>query len=112
LTASRPFPYIARGLSKPEDRNQRKSAMQEEQQERQQSMSSHSNQADSSRPPCCGSGCAVCVLDYWEDETPAAGATEAAIDAEILLMLPMLEAFEEAQQTAGQIIVPADSDLS
>ena len=22
--------------------------------------------SDDSMPPCCGSGCAVCVLDYWE----------------------------------------------
>jgi hypothetical protein len=32
----------------------------------------------SSMPPCCGTGCAVCVLDYWdpdEFETPAPKAT-------------------------------------
>lgn len=31
-------------------------------------------------PPCCGTGCAVCVLDYWEPdefESPAPEATSA-----------------------------------
>lgn len=89
--------------------------MQEEEQERQQGADSLSNQADSTRPPCCGSGCAVCVLDYWpdyrEDEQPAAGLGAETIDSEILLMLPMLEAFEKAQEDVGQLINPADIDL-
>jgi hypothetical protein len=89
--------------------------MQEEQQERQQGAETLSNQAESSRPPCCGSGCAVCVLDYWpdyrEDERLVVGLGAETIDSEILLLLPMLEAFEEAQQKAGQLVAPTDDDL-
>src|SRR5262245_9546333 len=62
-------------------------------------------------PPCCGSGCAVCVLDYWTvdepgsmpPEEPRAETTdhphspeevEAPADPELVALL---EAFEEAQ---------------
>jgi hypothetical protein len=36
-----------------------------------------------SMPPCCGAGCAVCVLDYWEPdefEIPSSYTTDAASD--------------------------------
>lgn len=38
-------------------------------------------------PPCCGSGCTVCVLDYWPTD-------EESSDMECLL-----KAFEEAQDS-------------
>ena len=48
-----------------------------------------------SMPPCCGTGCAVCVLDYWE---PSESESEA---------IAMLEAIEQAQQ----IIAEQDGEL-
>ena len=45
-------------------------------------------------PPCCGSGCAVCVLDYWSDDS----------QEEIATMQSMLEAFEKAQLEAQEMI--------
>lgn len=36
-------------------------------------------------PACCGTGCAVCVLDYWEVESPETSGVQ------------LLEAIEEAQ---------------
>jgi hypothetical protein len=47
-------------------------------------------------PPCCGTGCAVCVLDYWE---PDESESET---------LAMLDAIEQAQSQARQMI----ADLS
>lgn len=39
-------------------------------------------------PACCGTGCTVCVLDYWEDEFPDSSEMQ------------LLEAIEEAQLQA------------
>lgn len=39
-------------------------------------------------PACCGTGCTVCVLDYWEDEYPDSSEMQ------------LLEAIEEAQLQA------------
>ena len=50
-------------------------------------------------PPCCGSGCAVCVLDYWSDDEPCMGSQE-----EIATMQSMLDAFEKAQQEAQEMM--------
>jgi hypothetical protein len=50
-------------------------------------------------PPCCGSGCAVCVLDYWIDDEHCLQSKE-----EISNIQSMLEAFEKAQEEAQQII--------
>jgi len=50
-------------------------------------------------PPCCGSGCAVCVLDYWSDDQPCMGSQE-----EIATMQSMLDAFEKAQLEAQEMI--------
>jgi hypothetical protein len=47
-----------------------------------------------SMPPCCGTGCAVCVLDYWEP-----GESEA--DA-----LAMLDAIEQAQSQVADLSDP------
>ena len=58
----------------------------------------------SSMPPCCGTGCAVCVLDYWEPdefETPQSSESET---------LAMLEAIEQAQRQARRMIAEQDGD--
>ena len=58
----------------------------------------------SSMPPCCGTGCAVCVLDYWEPdefETPQSSELET---------LAMLEAIEQAERQAQQMIAEQDGD--
>jgi hypothetical protein len=47
-----------------------------------------------SMPPCCGTGCAVCVLDYWE---PNESESEA---------LTMLEAIEQAQRMLADLPDP------
>ncbi|HEY6402807.1 MAG TPA: hypothetical protein VI479_15425 [Blastocatellia bacterium] len=47
-----------------------------------------------SMPPCCGTGCAVCVLDYWE---PSESESEA---------IAMLEAIEQAQQIIADLSDP------
>lgn len=47
-------------------------------------------------PPCCGTGCAVCVLDYPELFSSCAAAE--SVDADTLAML---EAIEQAQLQAG-----------
>jgi hypothetical protein len=51
-------------------------------------------------PPCCGTGCAVCVLDYWE---PNESENESESDT-----LAMLDAIEQAQSEARRMI----TDLS
>lgn len=51
-----------------------------------------SKRMNSSVPPCCGSGCAVCVLDYWVDDVPGEIPPE------------LLEAFEEAERLAERMI--------
>ena len=55
-------------------------------------------------PLCCGTGCAVCVLDYPElfSNRPASNQqVDNQVDSE---MLAMLEAIEQAQSRANQII--------
>jgi hypothetical protein len=59
----------------------------------------------SSMPPCCGSGCAVCVLDYWVDDEPGVMTQEEITgDSVGSDMLVLLEAFEEAERQAKQMI--------
>lgn len=58
----------------------------------------------SSMPPCCGTGCAVCVLDYWEPDefdTPQSSESET---------LAMLEAIEQAERQARRMIAEQDGD--
>lgn len=58
----------------------------------------------SSMPHCCGTGCAVCVLDYWEPdefEIPQSSEPET---------LAMLEAIEQAQRQAQRMIAEQDGD--
>jgi hypothetical protein len=58
----------------------------------------------SSMPPCCGTGCAVCVLDYWEPdefEIPQNSESET---------LAMLEAIEQAERQAQRMIAEQDGD--
>jgi len=50
-------------------------------------------------PSCCGSGCAVCVLDYWSDDEPGLRSQE-----EIANMQSMLDAFEKAQLEAQEMM--------
>ena len=52
-------------------------------------------------PACCGTGCAVCVLDYPEYFPKQSSESEA---------LAMLEAIEEAQRQARQMIANQDGD--
>jgi len=53
---------------------------------------------NSQMPPCCGSGCAVCILDYWVDDEPGD------------IPQQLLQAFEEAEQLAKQMIAQNDSE--
>src|SRR5919109_5071205 len=70
-----------------------------------------SKRMNSSMPPCCGSGCAVCVLDYWVDDEPGAGTQEEITgDSVGSEMLVLLEAFEEAERRAKQMIAQEDSE--
>jgi hypothetical protein len=78
----------------------------------------------SSMPPCCGSGCAVCVLDYWVDDEPGLLTQEEITGGSIQPELPelselpqlpqlpqllvLLEAFEDAERQAKQMIVHMD----
>jgi hypothetical protein len=62
------------------------------------------NKGSADLPPCCGTGCAVCVLDYPElfsNRTAGNQPADDQVDAE---MLAMLEAIEQAQSQANQII--------
>ncbi len=52
-------------------------------------------------PACCGTGCAVCVLDYSESFSKHRSVSET---------LAMLEAIEQAQLQARQIIANQDGD--
>lgn|GEM_PF-1983809 len=78
-----------------------------------------------SAPPCCGSGCAVCVLDYWTDDgcepvTQNPGRTEQTVTTlgetnfidgmSETEMLAMLEAIENAEWRAQQIIAEMDGE--
>jgi hypothetical protein len=68
----------------------------------QQSAASSPGQS-SSMPPCCGSGCAVCVLDYWvEDESPP--------PEQEMEMEAMLKAIEQAEALARQMIANQDGE--
>lgn len=63
---------------------------------------SHCAERSSSMPPCCGTGCAVCVLDYWvpdEFKLPQSSESET---------LEMLEAVEQAQRQARRLIAEQD----
>jgi hypothetical protein len=63
----------------------------------------------SSMPPCCGSGCAVCVLDYWVDDEPGVMTQEEITGNSVgSEMLVLLEAFEEAERQAKQMIAQTD----
>jgi hypothetical protein len=63
-----------------------------------------SKRTRSSMPPCCGTGCAVCVLDYWVDDEPGLMSedefTEDSVKSEKMILL---EAFEEAERQARQM---------
>ena len=52
-------------------------------------------------PQCCGTGCTVCVLDYPELFSNNQADSET---------LAMLEAIEQAQLQAGQLLVETDSE--
>jgi hypothetical protein len=65
----------------------------------------------SSMPPCCGTGCAVCVLDYWvDDEHGVMAQEEITGDSVKSEMLVLLEAFEEAERQAKQMIGHMDGE--
>ncbi len=49
-------------------------------------------------PACCGTGCTVCVLDYWEDEFPDSSEMQ------------LLEAIEEAQLQARVMLDRSGSE--
>ncbi len=49
----------------------------------------------SSMPPCCGTGCAVCVLDYPEYFSEQKSESET---------LAMIEAIEQAERQVERII--------
>ncbi|HKX28959.1 MAG TPA: hypothetical protein VJ302_14780 [Blastocatellia bacterium] len=79
---------------------------------------------NASPPPCCGSGCAVCVLDYWTPDEPGAGTRPAdeAVGSRVppvpdpsaepaeTDLLALLEAFEEAELEAQRIITQLDGE--
>lgn len=52
-------------------------------------------------PQCCGTGCAVCVLDYPELFSTGDHQAGNRIDSETVAML---EAIEQAQMQASQMI--------
>ncbi|MFZ4985070.1 MAG: hypothetical protein ACOYLF_06375 [Blastocatellia bacterium] len=52
-------------------------------------------------PECCGSGCAVCVLDYADDLAPSTGMTNLA---------GMLEAIEIADRLVSARCRPDGTD--
>lgn len=54
-----------------------------------------------STPPCCGSGCTVCVLDY-----PEYGLEEQSDEN----MQEMIEAIEKAQWQAQELIAQIDGE--
>lgn len=60
------------------------------------SLSSSADPAQS--PACCGTGCTVCVLDYWEDEFPDSSEMQ------------LLEAIEEAQLQARVMLDRSGSE--
>jgi hypothetical protein len=64
----------------------------------QESSSTGVEQPPCSMPPCCGTGCAVCVLDYWE---PNESESET---------LAMLDAIEHAQSQARRMIAEQDGE--
>jgi hypothetical protein len=106
--------------------------MDEKRQNEQYAAAGGSGRSDLSMPPCCGSGCAVCVLDYWiGDETGSATQEEITTEIsnhhpsleeplEVPLevfeaspesdLLALLEAFERAQLEVQQIIAQLDGE--
>jgi hypothetical protein len=97
--------------------------MQEDQYHEEVSKTGEPRREESTIPPCCGSGCAVCVLDYWtEDEyAPVAPAQSSERKAEMSTesftegmseseMLAMLEAIEKAQWQAQLVITQLDGE--
>jgi hypothetical protein len=64
-------------------------------------------------PQCCGTGCAVCVLDYPElFSNGSCGSTGNQIDSETLAMLEAIEqAQAQAQLQTGQIVAEIGSEL-
>ncbi len=70
-----------------------------------QSAASANSNFDVDSPQCCGTGCAVCVLDYPElfslNQTDS-GQTDCN-------MLALLEAVEQAQLRAGEMVANGDS---
>ncbi|QQS48077.1 MAG: hypothetical protein IPM66_05345 [Acidobacteriota bacterium] len=70
-----------------------------------------SDQADDTTeaPPCCGTGCVVCVLDYREGD---AGVSTVACPAEGFdsSSLQLLEAIEDAQMMVRAMLDRSDSE--
>lgn len=64
-----------------------------------QSAGSANSNFDVDMPQCCGTGCAVCVLDY-----PELFSTNPASET-----LALLEAVEQAQIRAGEMVANGDS---
>jgi hypothetical protein len=76
-----------------------------------QSAAKDEQRTSSSMPPCCGTGCAVCVLDYWvDDEHGMMAQEEITGDSVKSERLILLEAFEEAEQQAKQMIAHMDGE--
>jgi hypothetical protein len=76
-----------------------------------QSAAQDKQRKPSSMPPCCGTGCAVCVLDYWVDDEPGVMTQEEITgDSVKSEMLILLEAFEEAERQAKQMIGHMDGE--
>jgi hypothetical protein len=67
--------------------------------------------ASADLPPCCGTGCAVCVLDYPELFSNRPASNQQADDQVDSEMLAMLEAIEQAQSRANQIITETSEVL-
>ncbi len=61
----------------------------------------------STMPPCCGSGCAVCVLDYWDGDCHKAPDQKKTEFDEGLVsndLAEMLDAFESAEHEVQKLI--------
>lgn len=68
-------------------------------------LSVNRHQADD-LPQCCGTGCAVCVLDF--PESFSSGQPGGSADAETLAML---EAIEQAQLQVDRIFAETNGEL-
>ena len=84
--------------------------MRENQNRDQEKSENRTRQEALAMPPCCGTGCAVCVLDYWTDdelepvrqeECPEHNPEKLTESLTAVMsesdMLAMLEAIEKAQ---------------